>query len=208
MNQTKLRNPPLRLFKVLNGLKSCHGGSHTWTIGEWVEVSGELIPCENGIHLCREQDLVHWLGKDIYEAEYDGKMVETEDKIVVRRARITNHLSNWNERTARLFACWCARQVAHLNNDERVLAAIKTAERYANGLVSKKELSSASAAARDAARAAASAASAAAWGAASAAAKATASAASAAAWDAASAAAREAQTKKLMEVLYGSPDQT
>jgi hypothetical protein len=203
MTQTKLK-----LFKVLDGLRSCHGGNHTWILNEWFEVEGKLIPCENGIHLCRAEDLVYWLHSDIYEAEYEGEIIECEDKIVVRKARIARRIEQWNDRSARLFACWCARQVAHLNNDERVLAAIETAERYANGLASKKELSSACAAACAAASEAA-----------SEAAGAAASAAAWAAWEAsaatrdaaraaARAAARKAQTKKLMEVLYGSPDQT
>jgi hypothetical protein len=181
----------MRLFKILNGLKSCHGGNHSWTIGEWFEVAGDLIACENGIHLCREQDLLHWLEKDIYDAEYDGEYMESEDKIVVRKARITKHYDNWNDRTARLFACWCARQVLHLNDDPRLIATIETAEKFADGLATDEQLNSASAAARaaawDAARAAA-------WDAAK-------DAASVAARDAAWAAARGAQTKKLIDIL-------
>src|SRR5574343_180747 len=142
----------MRLFKILNGLESCHGGDHTWKLGEWVEVAGEIEPCRNGIHLCRDKDLIHWLHNDIYVAEYDGELIKSDDKVVVRKARITKHLSNYNERTARLFACWCARQVVHLNDDPRVINCIEMAERYANGGASTMELTAARAAARDAAR--------------------------------------------------------
>ena len=56
-------------YKVLdeNGA-AFHGGAGVWPLpqngepGEWVEVEGELIPCENGLHLCRERDLIAWLG--------------------------------------------------------------------------------------------------------------------------------------------------
>lgn len=155
----------MKLFKVLDGLNSCHGGNHTWTLNEWVEVQGELIPCKNGIHLCREEDLVCWLHSDIYEAENDGEIIECANKVVARKARITRRIDQWNDRSARLFACWCAEQIIHLAGDYRSIMAIEVSRQYANGLVSKSELA------------------------------------------AACEAARAAQNKKLMEVLYGSPDQ-
>jgi len=69
----------------------------------------------------------------------------------------------------RRYAVWCARQVQYLMTDQRSIAALDVAERYANGFATGKELAAASAAASDAsaasaasaARAAASAASAA-----------------------------------------------
>ena len=54
-------------------------------------------------------------------------------------------------REMRLFAVWCARQVAHLNDDPRVARALDVATRYANGEASDDELSAASDAAADAA---------------------------------------------------------
>ena len=66
------------------------------------------------------------------------------------------------DKQARLFAVWCARQVQHLMTDERSVAALDVAERYANGLATDEELAAARAAARaaawDAARVAANAA--------------------------------------------------
>jgi hypothetical protein len=110
-----------------------------------------------------------------------------------------------HDREIRLFAVWCARQVQHLMIDQRSIAALYVAERFANGEASDSEL----AAARDAALAAArdaalDAALAAAWDAARDAARAAAKdaaraaardaalAAGDAAWDAARAAARDA----------------
>ena len=100
-----------------------------------------------------------------------------------------------HEREWRLFAVWCARQVQHLIVDERSIAAIDVAERYANGRATSEELAAAWDAARaaawDAARAATSAA---AWAATSAAARA---ATSAAAWDAA----RDAQRQAFIQLV-------
>ena len=80
-----------------------------------------------------------------------------------------------DDKTLRLFAVWCARQVEHLLTDERSKNAINVAEKYANGDATNEDLTAAWAAARAAARAAA----------------------SDAAWDAASA----AQVARLIEML-------
>ena len=171
----------MKTYKVLDGDKSCNGGSYTWSLptknddgtwmpGEWTEpVEGKLVACENGYHLARRQDLVHWLGPDIYEAEYSWEAVEADDKIVVRSARLLRKIEAWNDKTARLFAAWCAREALKLieNPDPRSVAACDVAERYANGEATDAELTAAGAAAR------------------------------AAAWDAA----RAAQTEKLFEMM-------
>ena len=85
--------------------------------------------------------------------------------------------------TWRLFAVWCARQVQHLMQDPRSLAALDVAERFARGEATKQEL----AAARDAAGAAAG--------------DAAGDAARAAAW----AAARAAQLAKFVEMVNQPP---
>jgi hypothetical protein len=60
-----------------------------------------------------------------------------------------------DDKTLRLFACRCVRQVWHLLADQRSKNAVEVAERFANGKATSKELAAAWAAARDAAWAAA-----------------------------------------------------
>ena len=147
---------------------------------------------------------------------------------LMRRKDIPAHELIWaatrpgilSDKTLRLFACKCVREVWHLLTDERSRRAVEVAERYAMGQSTDEELAAASdaasdaesnpwaaawaaasaamAAARDAAWAAAwAAAMAAAWQAARDAAMAAASAAMAAASDAA----WEAAIKKQVEIL-------
>jgi hypothetical protein len=47
------------------------------------------------------------------------------------------------DREARLFACWCVRQVWHLRTDQRSRTAIEVAERYADGQATDAELAAA-----------------------------------------------------------------
>ena len=104
-----------------------------------------------------------------------------------------------DDRTLRLFACKCVREVWHLLTDKRSRKAVEVAERYAVGEATSEELDAAGAAARAAAGAAA-------WAAAGAAAWATArdaarAAAWATAWAAAGAAAREKQVIILIRLI-------
>jgi len=59
-----------------------------------------------------------------------------------------------HDREIRLFGVWCARQVQHLMEDQRSIAALDVSERFANGEATEVELDAAWAAAWAAARAA------------------------------------------------------
>lgn len=195
-----------RLFKVLgDGMEPFHGGKGRWLAGRWMPPVANIQLCRQGYHLCREQDLVLWLGPTIYEAEWRGERIDDSDKIVVSEARTVRRLTTWNERTARLFAADCAEHVAHLADADtrRVIRkTLSVVRRFADGAATVDELAAAAETAWAAwtARAAWTA-----WAARAAGAAETAWAAWAA-WAAAGAAAgaaeREWQTNRLMEILY------
>ena len=203
----------MKYYKVLKeDGRCCNGGTGkwylpekladgTWKPGKWMpKIEGDLEPCENGYHICRPDDLVYWLDEAIFEVKCSGEIVKSEDKCVVRRARLLRRVETWTERTARLFAADCAEHaLSNFENkypdDDRPRKAIQAARDYANGLISESELiemrsaSSAASAARSAA-----------WYARSAAWYAVGSAARSAAWYAASAE-RKWQIGKLFEYL-------
>lgn len=144
-------------YKVLNVDGSVyHGGVGSWPLpegdrpGTWMEITGNLRACENGLHLCRRQDLVHWLGPAIFEAEYeDSEVLYEETKIVVRRARLVRQLP-WDDRSSRLFAADCAKRALRklkertgIDPDPRSLEAVRVARRYAKGRATDSELLSA-----------------------------------------------------------------
>jgi phage gp45-like len=97
------------LFKVLRDGRSCHGGSLTWplpsqnedgswTPGEWVEVSGPLSMCSNGLHLTTNPREWYVEAAQVYAAEYDGEIVRDDgsDKVCVRRARLLSEVA-WSD---------------------------------------------------------------------------------------------------------------
>ena len=96
------------LFKCLEKGRIGPHSKYKWPrCGVWIKAKGLLSPCQNGIHLCREKDLMIWLNEEIYEAEYRGERIDMDDKIVVREARLRKRLKTWNAKTAQLFGYAC-----------------------------------------------------------------------------------------------------
>jgi hypothetical protein len=182
---------PVTYYKVLNGLRpNVADTSYRYPgVGRWTKrITGDLVACERGYHLARDEQVLAWLGPIIYEAEPGDVIVEAGDKVVTDRVRLIRRLDTWNERSARLFAADCAERALNLagNPDPRSVAAVDVARRFACGEATEEERAAAWAAAWAAAGDAA-------WDAAGAAAWAAAwAAAGDAAWAAARAAARAA----------------
>jgi hypothetical protein len=61
--------------------------------GPWVE--SRVVPCTSGIHACRLADLPYWAGRDLYEVELDGDVVEEPTKIVAARGRLVRRIEEW-----------------------------------------------------------------------------------------------------------------
>src|SRR5581483_3588352 len=97
-----------RLYKVLQGDRSCHGGTltwplptahpdGTWTPGAWVEVEGPLAMCQSGLHLTREPIRWHLDGSQLYEAESEGEVLDDGgEKVCCRRVRLLRAVP-WSE---------------------------------------------------------------------------------------------------------------
>jgi len=110
----------------------------------------EHSPCEGGW-----KKLLSHLGKT--SADDEPLLLETvlmsnglDDALWCLRS-----LGHEHQRTCRLFAVWCARQVQHLMTDPRSVAALDVAELHADGKASDSELAAARGAAWGAARGAA-----------------------------------------------------
>jgi hypothetical protein len=82
--------------------------------GSWVETDGALVLCANGSHLCRAQDLAHWLHDELWESEAAGEQFEGLDCLVVRRARLVRRIDAWHLGGSARFAEACAQHATEL----------------------------------------------------------------------------------------------
>jgi hypothetical protein len=79
---------------------------YEWRPGEWVDAGG-ADPCRIGVHACRAADLPYWLGRELWEVELDGDVVEQERKVVASRGRLTRRIDAWNDTAAADFRHAC-----------------------------------------------------------------------------------------------------
>lgn len=74
--------------------------------GAWVEADVE--PCRSGIHACRLSDLPFWLGRELYEVELAGAVVEEPTKVVGARARLLRRVEAWDDAERDAYTRMCA----------------------------------------------------------------------------------------------------
>jgi hypothetical protein len=150
---------PTGFYKILDtNLSPYHGGKGKWIVGKRRSVRGELVPCQNGIHVVTLTQIWDWLGPALHPVTaVSDERIDAGDKTVCRWATIGPALTTWNERTMRLFACDCAERALLRERergrepDQRSWNSITVARRFANGGASRQELDAARASAGDAA---------------------------------------------------------
>jgi len=80
----------------------------------WLEAApGPLVPCRNGLHACRVEDLAFWIADELWEVELDGEWLSAPDALVARRARLVRRIDRWNAPEVRAqFARECVSRAA------------------------------------------------------------------------------------------------
>jgi hypothetical protein len=105
-----------------------------WEPGRWVEAA-EVVPCEQGVHACRVDDLPFWTNDELWEIELDGDVVAVGRKLVAPRGRLGRRVEAWNATASREFgdtAAARARALAEERPDDAVARAYaEDAERRA-----------------------------------------------------------------------------
>lgn len=82
--------------------------------GDWVAVHGSLEPCRAGLHLLRAKDLPLWMLEELYTVEADGPVLEYDDFVLARRARLLRRVDTWGRDFATSFSRECALLVRDL----------------------------------------------------------------------------------------------
>ena len=150
----------MRLFKALDVEGRSTGGQEfPWPLphgkrpGKWLPtVEGDLVAYRRGYQVYTKDQVLDWLGPQIWEVEVRGDVVDAGRMTVVRSVRIIA-ATCWDQRVARLFACDCATRAlrrerrAGREPDARSWEAIRVARLYAEGKATKQELTAAGVAA-------------------------------------------------------------
>lgn len=107
--------------------------------GDWMpRLEGPLTPYKNGYPLCKgPMQLLRFPGPEIYVAEVDGEVIETEFSIHARRVRLLEKTA-WDDRAARFFAIECAERVLPVfekvhTGDDRPRLGLSAARAFLDG---------------------------------------------------------------------------
>jgi hypothetical protein len=110
----------MQLYKFLNFDGSpFHGGSGSWALpvdgapGRWMPRIHDPGQCMRGYHLCRDEDLIYWLGPALYLAESRGPVIVSENKVVSCEVRLIRRIDTWFPGVAAQFAVECVERVIH-----------------------------------------------------------------------------------------------
>jgi hypothetical protein len=88
---------------------------HAGQPAAWVQATGPIALCVNGIHASTPEQLPHWLGAELWEIELGGDVLEHEAALVASEGRLMRKVDAWDEPMRRRFAEMClgrARELA------------------------------------------------------------------------------------------------
>lgn len=142
------------LYKIVGPSgQAIHGGSGLWSLphdgqpGEWWDITGDVKPCVNALHLTDAANFDHWYPNSgaygpagehtvaVYRAEVRGLAIDAGNKWAVQSARLLPHVGGALDTSAEEAAYYAAEEamsVAQGKADrayDRAVAAARRAER-------------------------------------------------------------------------------
>ncbi|MFL5862484.1 MAG: hypothetical protein ACJ780_17205 [Solirubrobacteraceae bacterium] len=84
------------------------------TPGAWVQATGAIGLCVNGIHASTTEQLPHWLGRELWEIELGGDILKDEAALVASQGRLLRRVQAWDEAMRARFAGMCLRRAREL----------------------------------------------------------------------------------------------
>ena len=107
-----------RAFKFLAAGAIGRFSRHPWPVdGAWVAADGPLVVGKCGAHVCRVENLAHWLDDELWEIELAGDRLEARDCLVVSRARLVREVERWRLGGATRFAAACIERADRIASD-------------------------------------------------------------------------------------------
>ncbi len=93
----------------------------------WLEVTGPLGLCDNGVHACAPGHLPLWMSDELWRIELDGDVIHTEVALVASRARLLDRVEAWDSAARDAFARYCAGRARRLADREAATAPVAAA---------------------------------------------------------------------------------
>lgn len=93
----------MKAFKFLAAGAKGRFSKHSWSRpqgsapGAWLEATGPLKACTQGIHACRDTDLPFWLDDELWCIELDGELVHGKTMVVAQRGRLIERVVRWED---------------------------------------------------------------------------------------------------------------
>jgi hypothetical protein len=128
----------VRAYKFLRGDRRSPITGFRWPESGWVEATGPLEACRNGVHACRIEDLPHWIGDELWTVEVEGEVQTAPNGVLARRGRLVERVQEWADGVAQEFADDCARRARALAGETATIGerASDAAANAASGWVS------------------------------------------------------------------------
>ncbi len=82
-----------------------------WPVGDWVEVTGPLIPSQRGVHACLTTHMPYWVDEELWRIELGGDVLETERMLVASRGRLVERVDAWDADAIQAFVAACVDRV-------------------------------------------------------------------------------------------------
>lgn len=96
--------------------------------GPWVEATGPLALCADGIHACPPESLTRWLAWELWSIELGGDVAEHGSVLLAGRGRLLRRIPGWNAELARSLMEDCIARTQSLAEEQpesQVLAELR-----------------------------------------------------------------------------------
>ncbi|WP_422772777.1 hypothetical protein ACN28C_07235 [Plantactinospora sp. WMMC1484] len=100
----------MRYYKFLAAGRIGPFSRQTWSTAWRSEPA--IVPCRQGLHVCRVDDLPYWLHDELWEVEVEGPVLAMERQVIAGRGHLREQVGEWNAQARQEFVRACLTRIA------------------------------------------------------------------------------------------------